>query len=137
MRLLTRLFAWAFGFAAGILALLFVIQSREPVTLAIWGIPEQIEVPLFFAVLAAGLIGFFCGAIVMWFCDGHGRRLGRSYLTELHASRGEVDRLKEELTAMRKAADAADQARAAAGDNIGRIGAANTNHPPLLPGRAL
>jgi uncharacterized integral membrane protein len=135
MRLITRLVAWAFGFAAGIIALLFVIESREPVTLAIWGLPEQIQVPLFFAVLVAGLVGFFCGAIVMWFCDGRSRRLGRTYLSELRASQKEADKLKEELAAMRKAADAADQSRANA--NIGQIGVANTNHPPMLPGRAL
>jgi putative membrane protein len=136
MQFLTRLFGWAIGLAAALVALLFVIESREPVTLSVWGVPDQIQVPLFLAVLGAWLVGFFCGAIVMWFCDGRSRRLGRSYLSELHQARKEVDDLKGQLTAMRQAADAADQARAAASSGMAQIGGPIAPSPARLPGRA-
>ena len=138
MRLITRLFAWVCGIVLGLVALLFVIGSREPVTLAVWGIPDTIEVPLFLAVLAAAVIGFFFGAVVMWFSNGRSRRLGRAYLAELHQVRVENDELRRELAAMRQAADAADQSRSRSSSDYDRIGAANNNqNMPLLPGRAL
>ncbi len=136
MQFLTRLFGWAIGLAAGLVAVLFVIESREPVTLAVWGIPDQIQMPLFLAVLSAWLVGFFGGAVVMWFCDGRSRRLGRSYLSELHQARKEVDDLKGQLADMRQAADAADQARAAAAAGMGHAAGAIAHHPARLPGRA-
>lgn len=130
MRLITRVIAWALGILLGVVALLFSIESRETVTLALWGIPDQWEVSLFAAVLGFWVVGFFCGAIVMWFCDGKSRRLGRAYQVELNESRREVEQLKAELAAMRQAADAADQAR------LPGIGAANTNRQPArLTGR--
>ena len=131
MRLITRLVAWTLGIIFGLIALLFAIGSREQVTLALWGIPDRLEVSLFTAVLGFWVIGFFCGAIVMWFRDGRSRRLGRAYQAELHEARKEIDRLKSELAAMRRTADEADQARLSAG------GPANNNDRALPPGRAL
>lgn len=131
MRLITRLVAWSVGIILGLAALLFAIESREPVTLALWGIPDRLEVSLFTAVLGFWVIGFFCGAIVMWFRDGKSRRLGRAYQAELHEARREVEKLKDEVAAMRRAADEADHAR------LSSAGAANSNDRALLPGRAV
>ena len=130
MRLITRLSAWALGIVLGVSALLFSIGSRETVTLALWGIPDQLEVSLFVAVLGFWMIGFFCGAVIMWFCHGDNRRLGRAYQIEANELRGEVEKLKGELSGVRKAADEADQAR------LPGAGPANTNRlRALLPGR--
>ncbi|MCA8930200.1 MAG: hypothetical protein KDC18_19250 [Alphaproteobacteria bacterium] len=130
MRRITRFFAWALGIVLGVAALLFAIESRETVTLALWGIPDRLEVSLFTAVLGFWVIGFFCGAIVMWFCHGDSRRLGRAYQMEAAETRRENDKLKRDLAAMREAADAADLARAPA------LGPANSNRQQtLLPGR--
>ncbi len=130
MRLIIRLVAWGLGIVLGLAALLFAIESRETVTLALWGIPDKLEVSLFVAVLGFWVIGFFCGAIVMWFCNGKSRRLGRAYQAELYDALREVDKLKTDLAAMRKAADEADQARTPA------LGPANSNRQQaLLPGR--
>lgn len=131
MRLITRLVAWGVGIILGLAALLFAIGSREPVTLALWGIPDRLEVSLFTAVLGFWVIGFFCGAIVMWFRDGKSRRLGRAYQAELYETRREVEKLKDELAAMRRAADEADHAR------LSSAGPANSNDRALPPGRAL
>ena len=131
MRLITRLVAWASGLALGLVALLFAIETREPVTLSVWGIPDQITLPLFLAVLGAWVVGFFCGSVIMWFCDGKSRRLGRSYQAELHEARKEIERMNGELAALRQDADAADQAR------IQALGAANSNNQArLLPSRS-
>lgn len=131
MRLITRLVSWALGLALGLLALLFTIESRDPVTLTLWGVPDQITVPLFLAVLGAWVIGFFCGAIIMWFSHGQSRRLGRSYQSELHEARREIERMNGELTAARQAADAADQARLQA-----QSAANNNRQTRLLPSRS-
>jgi len=131
MRLITRLLSWALGIVLGVAALLFAIESRETVTLALWGIPDKLEVSLFLAVLGFWVIGFFCGAIVMWFCQGESRRLARNCQVELAEARNEVDTLKNDLAAMRREADSADQARTPA------LGAANSNRQQArLPGRA-
>lgn len=131
MQLITRLVAWILGIALGLASLLFAIASRDPVTLTIWGIPDQITVPAFVAVLVAWVIGFFVGAIVMWFCHGRSRRLGRAYQSELSQARQEIERLQGEMSGLRKAADDADQAR------IRAQGAANNNRQRrLLPSRS-
>ena len=131
MRLITRWVSWALGIILGLAALLFAIETREQVTLGLWGIPDKLQVSLFAAVLVFWVIGFFCGAIVMWFRDGKTRRLGRAYQAELHEARNEIERLNGELAAMRRQADEADQARLSA------TGPANSNDRALLPGRTL
>jgi len=109
MRFVTRVIAWALLALFGVTAVAFVIGSPQDVTLAVFGIPDTLTLPLSAAVLAAAGFGFLIGGTVMWFSDGHWRRLTRRYTAELQIKRQEVEALKVDLARARAEADAAER----------------------------
>lgn len=131
MQFLTRVMGWFFACVLGLLAVLLMVGSREPAVVQLALVPGSVELPLFAAILIAALIGFFCGAVVMWFSDGRWRRLARDEMAELEDVHAENERLKQELADARMAADAAEatQDRAYAGNDNRQVA--------LVPDRAL
>lgn len=119
MRFLTRLFGWALAIIVGIIAVLLMIGSREIVTVQLALVPGALEWPLFVVVLAAWVVGFFCGAIIMWFNGSDWRELARDEMVELDQARKEIDALKAELEAVRGDADRAETALAGRGTAAG------------------
>ena len=55
----------------------FVASNVKPVQVDLWPFELALEVPVFALLLGGLLVGFFCGAIVMWFSQGKNRRRGR------------------------------------------------------------
>jgi uncharacterized integral membrane protein len=129
MTFLSRLIGWTLAALVGLVAVLLMVGSREPVALQMALVPGSLEMPLFAAILLAWVVGFICGAVVMWFSDGRWRRLAREEMAERQQARAENETLKQSLADARAAADAADAARTtpAPGDAL---------HPPLLTRRA-
>lgn len=131
MRFLTHLIGWILAAALLLGAVLLMVGSRDPVTLRLALFPQEIQLPLFAAVLAAAVVGFVCGGVVMWFSQGRWRRLARECLMELEEAQTENESLKADLAKAREDADKADAASAAAqvpgNDNGGAL---------ALPGRA-
>ncbi len=131
MRFLTRLIGWILAAIVLVGAVLLMIGSRDIVTLQLALFPQQIELPLFAAVLAAAVLGFVCGGVVMWCIQGRWRHLARESLMDLEAAQDEIAALKADLAKSREDADRADAINAAAqlpgNDNKGAV---------MLPGRA-
>lgn len=131
MRFLTRLIGWILAAALLLGAVLLMVGSRDPVTLRLALFPQEVQLPLFAAVLAAAAAGFFCGGAVMWFTQGRWRRLARECLMELEDAEAEKEALKADLAKARQDADRADAASAA------QLAPGNDNaRTMLLPGRA-
>ena len=61
---------------AAVLAL-FAMSNREAVALGLWPLPLELDVPLYFAILAALLIGFIAGVLAAWTAGRHRRRENR------------------------------------------------------------
>ena len=131
MRFLTRLISWILAAALLIGAILLMVGSRDLVTLRLALFPQEVELPLFAAVLAAAVVGFVCGGILMWLTQGRWRHLARESLMDLQDAQSENRSLKADLAKAREEADKADAASAAAqlpgNDNKGVV---------MLPGRA-
>lgn len=131
MRFLTRLIGWILVALLLLGAVLLMVGSRDPVTLRLALFPQELQLPLFAAVLAAWVVGFVCGGIVMWITQGRWRRLARECLMELETLQAENEDLKADLAKAREAADRAEAAsiaeRLPGNDNGGTV---------LLPGRA-
>ena len=129
MRFLTRLVGWTLAALLLVGAILLMVGSRDPVTLRLALFPQEVQLPLFAAVLAAAVAGFVCGGVVMWFSQGRWRRLARECLVELEEAQAEIAGLKADLAKAREDADKADAAalQAPGNDNTGAV---------MLPGRA-
>lgn len=131
MRFLTRLVGLLLAVLLLIGAVLLMVGSRDPVTLRLALLPQELQLPLFAAVLAAAVVGFVCGGIVMWITQGRWRRLARESLMELEDAEAETASLKADLAKAREDADKADAANAAlqapGNDNSGAV---------MLPGKA-
>src|SRR5690348_3542867 len=56
---------------------LFAMSNREAVTLGLWPLPFELDLPLYLAVLAALLIGFIAGVVAAWIAGRHRRRENR------------------------------------------------------------
>jgi len=56
---------------------LFAVSNREAVTLGLWPLPLEFDLPLYLAILLALLIGFISGAAATWIAARHRRRESR------------------------------------------------------------
>ena len=118
MRFLATIIWAAIGGVLLIAAVLFMIGTREIVELRMEFVPQTLELPLFAAILAAIVVGFIAGALVMWISDGRWRDLARDEMVEIDEQRQEIDRLKQNLAEARAAADKAEASLAAGADPI-------------------
>lgn len=64
--------------AVAIVAVMFAVSNRGPATVDLWPLPYRLDLPLYFAVLGALVVGFFLGAMVTWFAGAKWRRRART-----------------------------------------------------------
>lgn len=93
-----RLISWILFVAVGTVAVLFAVDNRETVSLGVWPLPWQIDLPLFVPVLIAAAVGFLCGGAVAW-------TAGHRWRVRARRARRDVEMLERRLHA------AAEQAR--------------------------
>ncbi|MEX2616013.1 MAG: DUF1049 domain-containing protein [Alphaproteobacteria bacterium] len=77
-----KLLNWAFVLALAAIAVSFALSNDQVTELALWPAPYSVEVPVYGAVMAAFVIGFFSGGLVVW--------LGR--IAARHKRRGRTGR---------------------------------------------
>ena len=56
---------------------LFAMSNREAVTLGLWPLSFELDLPLYLAILGALLIGFISGVVAVWIAGRHRRRENR------------------------------------------------------------
>lgn len=84
-----RIIHWIVTVPAAIIAVLFAVSNREPVTVALWPLPAQ-QVRLYLVVLLAMLVGFLAGELVAWVNGGRTRRLARERARRIAALEREL-----------------------------------------------
>jgi lipopolysaccharide assembly protein A len=53
---------------------LFAVSNRAVLTLRLWPLPYEIDMPVYALVLGAGFVGFLAGATVAWIAGARSRR---------------------------------------------------------------
>lgn len=91
--LISALFALPFT----LLVILFAVSNRSTVTVELFPLPGQAELPLYLLVLPLLALSFFMGALLMWVL-GHGARA-----TAKRESK-RAQKLEKELASLRVAA---------------------------------
>ncbi len=81
----------------------FAIANRHPVTLNLWPLPWEIDLPVYIAVLGTLAVGMAAGAAAQWITDGKWRRRAR-------AGRRSTAALERRLTVAEAAREAGDGA---------------------------
>jgi lipopolysaccharide assembly protein A len=72
-----RLVFWIVVVPVAAVLALFAVSNREVVTLGLWPLAFELDLPLYLAVLPALLIGFISGAAAAWIGGRHRRRENR------------------------------------------------------------
>jgi uncharacterized integral membrane protein len=78
-----------------LIILVFAIANRGAITVSLWPLPWQAELPGYLVILGSVLVGFAAGALVAWLSAGRRRRAARR-------SAAEARRLAEELAALKR-----------------------------------
>ena len=77
----------------------FVASNVKPVQVDLWPFEIGLDVPVFVLLLGGLLVGFFCGALVMWFSQGKNRRRGREARREAAGLQRRVAELERKQVA--------------------------------------
>jgi uncharacterized integral membrane protein len=91
VRVLLKALAGAFA----ILAVVFALANREPVTVALSPLPVGVDLPLYLLVLLALVVGVAIGGASGWLAAGRRRRAARESRREAAALRRDLDDLKQ------------------------------------------
>ena len=85
------------GLALGILAIVFAVSNRAPVSVSLWPLPWTIAIPIYVLVFIALALGVVAGGFGAWRAGGKHRRRARD-------TRRQADALSEENETLRQAA---------------------------------
>ena len=72
-----KLVFWIVAALVAAVLALFAMSNREAITLGLWPLPFELDLPLYLAIIAAMLTGFVAGALCVWSAGRHGRRESR------------------------------------------------------------
>ena len=81
---------WIVTLPLAVVAVVFAVSNRAPVSLTFWPLPLELETRLYLVVLLAALAGFFAGAFTAWVNAGHARRLARERKRRIEALEREL-----------------------------------------------
>lgn len=112
-----RYFSWIVSIPIILVAVLFALSNRDPVSLALWPLPFEIVLPVYLAVLLPAGLGFAIGGVVAWVSAAKARK-------EVKRRRSQVAELSEEVVKARKR-DSALKDREARQADAERLAAAN------------
>ncbi len=99
--------SWLFVLPITALVVLFAISNRDFVTLSLFPLPYQADVPIYFLPMGSLLLGFLWGGLTVWLSDHKLRvevreqsRRGKSLKAELLKERKRADELDKKLELM-------------------------------------
>jgi lipopolysaccharide assembly protein A len=87
---------------------LFAVSNREAVTLGLWPLPFELDLPLYLAILFALLIGFISGVMAAWIAGRHRRRENRRRGRRIAALETELAAREAQPAVARETAPARD-----------------------------
>lgn len=80
----------------------FAVANRHALTLNLWPLPLEIDLPVYIAVLGALAVGMVIGGSAQWISDGKWRRRAR-------ADKRKASALERQLTLVEAAREAQDE----------------------------
>jgi lipopolysaccharide assembly protein A len=120
-----KLLFWLVALPLIIVAALFAVANREPVTISLWPLADPFEVPLFIALIATLYGGVVLGGFVAWVSAGRSRRRARAEAKRATA-------LERDNAALKARLETIEASRAAAG-RAAALPAASAATPPAVP----
>jgi uncharacterized integral membrane protein len=81
---------WVVTAPAALILGSFAVSNRVDVAVTLWPVLGPVEVPLYFVVLAALLVGFLAGEFVAWINGGRARRQARERQRRIEALEREL-----------------------------------------------
>jgi uncharacterized integral membrane protein len=81
---------WVVTAPAALILGSFAVSNRADVAVTLWPVLGSAEVPLYFIVLAALLVGFLAGEFVAWINGGNARRKARERQRRIEALEREL-----------------------------------------------
>jgi uncharacterized integral membrane protein len=92
-----RIVSWVALALVAVVLIVFAVSNREIVSVGLWPLPAQVELPLYLLVLGTLLAGFVVGELVAWIG-------GRRWRREARRSRNRIAMLEREVEAARAGA---------------------------------
>ena len=89
-----RRLAWIITIPVTVIVVAFSLANRQMVTIDLWPFERTMDLPLFFVVLVALLVGFLIGGLIMWISDGKTRSRARAAFYQAQSLEREIAYLK-------------------------------------------
>ena len=78
-----RFLYWIISIPLAVLIAVFAVSNRTMVTLSLWPLPFEVDLPLFLPIMVTLLIGLGIGFAFEWLLQGKHRRAARRMDNEL------------------------------------------------------
>ncbi|MCC9621382.1 LapA family protein [Thalassospira sp. MA62] len=72
-----RFLYWIIAIPLAVLIAVFAVSNRAAVTLSLWPLPYELDLPLFMPIMGGLLIGLVIGLTYEWLVHGKHRRAAR------------------------------------------------------------
>lgn len=97
-----KVLSWLLGLPVALLAIVFAVVNRHPVTVDIWPLPWDVSAPLYLLVLGALAIGVILGSILTWLAGVPVRGKATRESRRANVMAYQLDQLKVENEALQK-----------------------------------
>ncbi len=105
-------FSWILTLPVIVVAAIFAIANREPITLDLWPFEASPRLPLFVILLACLVFGLVVGGLATWLSAAPTRRRARQARQRVAELEREVARLRQERDRAARAVAPADSGQA-------------------------
>lgn len=105
-------FSWILTLPLIVVAAIFAIANREPITLDLWPFEASPRLPLFVILLACLVFGLVVGGLATWLSAAPTRRRARQARQRVAELEREVARLRQERDRAARAVAPADSGQA-------------------------
>jgi putative membrane protein len=78
-----RFLYWIIAIPLAVLIAVFAVSNRALVTISLWPLPFEVDLPLFLPIMVALLVGLGIGFAFEWLLQGKHRRAARRMDSEL------------------------------------------------------
>lgn len=89
-----RILYWIIALPVAVIITIFSVSNRDFVTLSLWPLPYEIDMPLFLPIILALVVGLVVGLAYEWLVNGKHRREARRSGNELRKLQAAVQEEK-------------------------------------------
>ncbi len=89
-----RFLTWIITIPVALVLISFAVTNRGFVTVGLWPLPFEVDLPLYLLVLGVLIVGFLAGGFLSWLGGGRHRSLARRRAERIDRLTAEVRRLR-------------------------------------------